>query len=417
MTDHFVRMAKVDTVSDRSRIGTPQDTIPSTPSQTEFAKQLVQDLKAMGLEQIQMDKHSVVTAVLPTNIKSDEKIPTVALIAHMDISPDAPTKNIQPKIHKKYAGGDLTVGYGVTINAEKLKADVGKDIITSDGTTLLWADNKAGIAEIFEAVRLLQENPEMKRPHIKVVFTPDEEILRILNFMDIDKLGADAAYTMDGAENHILHTESFNGSKINVTFIGKAFHPGWAKNKLVNAIRMMGDFIHRLPKNQSPEATEGNQGFIHPYDLKGGDVEKAALEMTVRDFEEGQHNAFIQHIQTLAKEIKAQYPGGDVNVTVTEQYKNPRKAFAKTPWPVVEYAKQGLQKTGLTPVLEGIRGITDGFGISNRGLPTPNIGSGAQNAHSRAEFVPVQDMETAVKVLVNTLNIWGKNLIKQSSDN
>ncbi len=409
MKDGFIKIAKINTVSDESKAETNE--IPSTKSQTELAHLLSADLKHIpGLVNIDVDRHSVVTASLPTNIQGTS-IPIIGLFAHLDLADDAPTDNIQPTIHENYQGGDLKLGHDTVIPAADLKEHIGEDIITTDGRTLLGADDKAGIQEIIEALWVYAEHPELKRPNIKIAFTPDEEIGRGCEFFDIQQFGADAAYTIDGGTPGEIENETFNAHLVKVTFKGRDVHPGYAKGKMVNSLRALADFIARLPRDEAPETTEGRQGYIHPISIEDKSVSESSLTIIVRDFDFNGSLTRLQRIQDIAKEVEKLNPGISFKIDVKEQYRNMKDYVAKKP-EVVEYAKQGILDTGLKIIDKPIRGGTDGSHLSLRGLPTPNLAAGGQNWHSSREFVTVQDMKKCATVIINTLSAWVKGLEK-----
>ena len=405
LVESFIKMAKVDTRSDGSKAETNQ--VPSTENQRILADMLSSDLSRIpGVVNIEVDNNAVVTATLPSNIKR-KRTSTVGLFAHLDVSPDAPTDNIQPIIHENYKGGDLKLGYGTVIPKKDLEGHNGEDIITSCGRTLLGADDKAGIAEIKETLQVYAEHPELKHPNIRIGFTPDEEIGRGLEFFNIEKFGADAAYTIDGSIPGEIESETFNAHTVKVTFKGNDVHPGYAKGKIINSIRMLSDFISLLPKDEAPETTEGREGYIHPYDVEEPSVSGVSLSILVRDFEYEGSQRRIELIKRAAEQIETLYPGSSIKVEVKESYKNMRDYIAIKP-EVVKYAKKGIEATGLKVIDHPIRGGTDGSALSLRGLPTPNLGAGGHNFHSVREFVTVQDMQKCAAVIINTLSEWIK---------
>ncbi len=406
MANNFIEMAKIDTVSDESKAETDQ--VPSTESQRILAGKLGEELKAIGLEGVQVNKNAVVTGVLPSNIPVRESIPTIGLFAHVDLADDSPTNNIQPVVHKNYQGGDLILGHGTVISAVDLSGHTGEDIITSDGKTLLGADDKAGIAEILEVCRVYIEHPEIERPHIKIAFTPDEEIGRGMDFFDIQAFGANAAYTVDGSVPGEIESETFNAHQVTITFEGKDVHPGYAKDIMINSIRAMSDFITLLPKNEAPETTSGRQGYIHPLSVPKVSVSESVLTLIVRDFNFDSSQERISRIKELASEVEKLYPGLSVKIKVREQYRNMREYIERKP-EVVEFARKGIEDTGLVIIDKPIRGGTDGSSLSLKGLPTPNLAAGGRNFHSVREFVTIQDMRKCAAVVINTLSHWAKS--------
>ncbi len=412
MVNDFVEIARVDTVSDGSKVETNQ--VPSTGSQRELAKILREKLSQIPLlVDIDVDDKAVVTATLPSNIEAPNvQIPTIGLFSHMDLNGDVPTDNIEPIIHENYQGGDLVLSHGTIIPAKDLDGHLGESIITSSGRTLLGADDKAGIAEILEVLRVYSEHPELPRPKIKVGFTPDEEIGRGLDFFDIEKFGADAAYTIDGSIPGEIEAETFNAHMVKITFKGLNVHPGYAKGKMINSLRAMADFISRLPRDEAPETTEERQGYIHPNEV--GDkssVEQSSLTIIVRDFDYDQSLRRLERIKEIAEEVRKLNSGCSIEIKIREQYRNMRESIAKKP-EVVEYAKQGILDTGLVLVDKPIRGGTDGSHLSLRGLPTPNLAAGGHNFHSLREFVTIPDMEKCAATIINTMSVWIKRLGK-----
>jgi len=409
MVASFVKMAKLNTVSDESKAETSE--VPSTKSQTELAHILSDDLKQIpGVIGVDIDSNSMVTATLPANV-TGTNVPTVGLIAHLDIADDVPTDNIQPIVHLDYKGGDLRLGHGTAIAAADLIKHIGEDIITADGRTLLGADDKAGIAEILEVLKIYSEHPQLNRPNIRIAFTPDEEIGRGCDFFDIQKFGADAAYTIDGSNPGEIESETFNAHLVKVTFNGKDVHPGYGKGKMVNSLRALADFIARLPRDEAPETTEDRQGYIHPISIEDKSVSKSSLTVLVRDFDYNGSLSRIERIKQIAKEVEKLNAGCSVEINIKEQYRNMKESIAKKP-EVVEYARQGIQESVLKIIDKPIRGGTDGSSLSLKGLPTPNLGAGGQNFHSLGEFVTVQDMKKCATIIINTLAAWVKDLRK-----
>jgi tripeptide aminopeptidase len=411
MVDSFVRLAKMDTVSDPSKAETGP--VPSTESQRAIAAVLKAELETLGLKNVTMDQSTVVTGFLPTNITPapGETIPTIGLFSHFDLNCDAPTDNIQPTIHRNYPGGDLTLGHGTVIPAKDLAGHEGEDIITSDGRTLLGADDKAGIAEILEILRVYKEHPELKRPNIKVCFTPDEEIGRGMDFFDVKAFGADAAYTIDGSKPGEIESETFNAHQVTLIFKGKDVHPGYAKGIMVNSLRAMADFVTRLPRDEAPETTDGKQGYLHPYSGSVPSASETTLNVLVRDFDYENSLRRIEQLKVLAADVEKAHPGITVEVKVREQYRNMKFEVDKKP-EVVAHAKEGIIATNLPVHDAPIRGGTDGSSLSLMGLPTPNLGAGGQNFHSVREFVTIQDMTKCAAVIINTMSAWAQKFIK-----
>ncbi len=413
MVTNFVGMARIDTVSDESKAETNQ--VPSTESQRDFAYMLNEQLKNIrSVKNVVVDKFAVVTATLPSNVQmSAKQIPTVGLFAHMDIADDVPTDHITPRIHEKYKGGDLKLDHGTVIPKEELIELIGDDIITTDGRTLLGADDKAGIAEIIEVLHFYDEHPEIPRPKIRIGFTPDEEIGRGLDFFNVKKFGASAAYTIDGSVPGELEAETFNAHMVKIIFKGTNVHPGFAKGKMVNSLRALADFITKLPRNEAPETTEGRQGYIHPDSIEDRSVEESSLTLIVRDFNYKGSLSRIKKLEKLVEEVRKLNPGCTIEMKVKEQYKNMKEYIAKKP-EVINYAKQGIKDTGLQLIEKAIRGGTDGSSLSVMGLPTPNLAAGGHLFHSKKEFLAVGDMKKCAATIINTMSAWVRELGKRT---
>ncbi len=401
--DRFLEYVKYDTQSSDD-----SDTCPSTAKQLKLAKVLIAELEEMGLEEVTLDENGYVTATLPGTI---DDIPAIGLIAHMDTSPDVSGENVKPIIHKNYMGGDLALGNsGIVIKEEEnpdLKRQHGSDIITSDGTTLLGADNKAGIAEIFDAVNHLAKHPEIKHGIIKVAVTPDEEIGCGADLFDVEGFGADYAYTIDGEAAGEVEDETFCADSVTLTIHGVNVHPGYAKNKMVNSIKVASQLLEQLPKDRlSPETTEGREGYVHPNSITGNE-EKTVINWLIRDFTvEGlkKKEAFLKE---LCETLMTQYPKANYDFEIKEYYRNMKYQLDKDP-KVVEYAIEAVRRAGLTPKQTLIRGGTDGARLSYMGLLTPNIFTGGHNFHSRQEWISVQDMQKAVEVILELVNVWAE---------
>ncbi len=402
VVDRFLKYITFDTQSLEG-----SDTYPSTEKQKELGKHLVRELKQMGLSDVTMDEYAYVMATLPANTK--RHIPVIGLIAHMDTSPDVSGKDVKAVIHKNYMGGDIVLpGDPTQIIREsdnpELAMQKGNDIITSDGTTLLGADNKAGIAEILDAVNYFIEHPEIEHGKICIAITPDEEIGEGTKYFDIKKFGADFAYTIDGESAGYVENETFCADSVHVTIHGKNVHPGYAKDKMINAIKVMAAIIDRLPKDSlSPETTEGRQGYIHPNSIAGG-VEQTSVKFLIRDFRVEGLQIHEQKLKAIADEVVAQYPGVVMDFEVEESYRNMKYKLDEAP-EVVDYALEAVKRAGLEPVLHMIRGGTDGARLSFEGLPTPNIFTGGHNFHSKIEWISIQDMMKAVETIVHLIQI------------
>jgi len=402
--DRFLKYVKYDTQSDEE-----STSFPSTEKQKKLSADLAKELKKMGLKDAAMDKWGYVMATIPSNTK--KKVPPVAFIAHVDTSPAVTGKNVKPIIHKKYKGGDIKLPkesrvIKVSENPD-LKVMKGFDIITTDGSTLLGADNKAGVAEIMDAVNYFLTHPEVKHGPIKICFTPDEEVGRGTEKIDLKKLGAKYAYTVDGSSRGEVESETFSADMVVLKFIGKNIHPGYAKNQMINSIKIAAAFMESLPKKRlSPETTEKRQGYVHCTTINGLE-EATTLKIIIRDFETPKLKQYEKLLEQLAKKAVAKFPGSKYEFKVINQYRNMREVLVKHPQ-VTKYAVQAMRNLGIKPIMHPIRGGTDGSRLSFMGLPTPNIFAGEHSFHSQLEWVAVQDMEMAVKVIVELAQIWEK---------
>ena len=400
--DKFLKYVKYDTQSDEE-----STSFPSTEKQKKLSADLAKELKKMGLKDAAMDKWGYVMATLPATTK--KKVPTIAFIAHVDTSPAVTGKNVKPIIHKNYKGGDIKLPKGgwvikVSDNPE-LKDMKGYDIITTDGTTLLGADNKAGVAEIIDAVNYFLSHPEVKHGTIKICFTPDEEVGRGTEKIDLKKLGAKYAYTVDGSSRGEVESETFSADGVVIKFIGKNIHPGYAKNQMINSVRIASAFLESLPKKRlSPETTEKRQGYVHCTNINGLE-ETTTLKFIIRDFETPKLKEYEKLLEDLAKKAVAKFPGSKYEFKVINQYRNMREVLVKHPQ-VTKYAVKAMRNLGIKPIMNPIRGGTDGSRLSFMGLPTPNIFAGEHSFHSQLEWVAVQDMKMAVKVIVELAQIW-----------
>lgn len=401
VTDRFLRYVKYDTQSDELTNLTP-----STPGQFAFAQILEKELRELGLEEISLDENGYLMATLPAN--TDKKgVPTVGFIAHLDTSPDMSGRNVNPRIVKAYEGGDITLNEADNIiltpsQFPELLNYLGQDLIVTDGTTLLGADDKAGIAEIISAVVYLQKHPEIKHGKIRVAFNPDEEIGQGAHKFDVERFGADWAYTMDGGEIGELEYENFNAAVAKVTFKGRNVHPGYAKHKMVNSIRMANQFILMLPRWETPEHTEGYEGFYHLVQIEG-DVEKTTLTYIIRDHDRDRFERRKKELEHLVRKTNNEFPECCA-IEIKDQYYNMREKIEPV-MHIIEIAKQAMKDAGVTPKVQPIRGGTDGAQLSFKGLPCPNIFAGGLNFHGRFEFVPVPSMEKARDVIVEIARI------------
>jgi tripeptide aminopeptidase len=403
VTERFLRYVRIDTQSDPE-----SPSCPSTEKQKDLGRLLVKELQEAGVKDAHMDENGYVYGTIPAT--TEKKVPVICFCSHMDTSPDCSGANVNPVVHHKYDGqdivlpGDTSQVIRVSEHPE-LKDQIGNDIITTDGTTLLGADNKAGVAEIMDAASFLMSNPEIKHGTIKILFTPDEEIGRGVNKVDLDKLGAEFAYTMDGATVGSLEDETFSADGVSIRIEGVPTHPGFAKKKMENAIKAGADIICLLPRDRiSPETTEGKQGFIHPVSLQGS-LEKAELKFIIRDFSAEGLKKLEDFLYEITEKAMEAYPRSTFEFKVTPQYRNMKEVLDKYPH-VVEYAIEAIRRAGLEPVRSSIRGGTDGSRLSFMGLPCPNIFAGEHAFHSRLEWVSVQDMQKAVETIIHLCRIW-----------
>lgn len=400
--DRFLKYVKYDTQSDEEAAS-----FPSSEKQKILAKELAEELKALGLKDAAMDEWGYVMATLPSN--TNKKVDPIAFIAHIDTSPAVTGANVNPIIRKNYQGGDIKLengGWVISVEDNPdLKNMIGFDIITTDGSTLLGADNKAGVAEIIDAVNYLLTHPEIKHGDIKVCFTPDEEVGRGTEKIDLKKLSAKYAYTIDGSSRGELETETFSADAVVIKFFGKNIHPGYAKNVMINSIKIASLFIDSLPKDGlSPETTDGREGYVHCGSFNGNE-EVTTLKFIIRDFEAAKLKEYENFLKKLAEETVAKFPGAKMEFQVIEQYRNMKEVLDKHPH-VTEYAIEAMERLGIKPILHPIRGGTDGSRLSFMGLPTPNIFAGEHSFHSQLEWVAIQDMEMAVKTIVEVIKVW-----------
>lgn len=398
VTERFLDFVKYDTQSDELT-----DMTPSSPGQMEFAGYLKTVLEGMGLQDVDLDDNGYLMATLPAN--TDRQIPTIGFIAHMDTSPDMSGKHVKPRIVKDYDGGVIKLNEEYNLDPvefPELKNYVGQDIIVTDGTTLLGADDKAGIAEILTAVAWLQQHPEVVHGKIRVGFNPDEEIGLGAHKFDVQKFGCDFAYTMDGGAVGELEFENFNAAQAKVTIKGRNVHPGYAKHKMVNSIRVAGNFLQMLPRWETPEHTEGYEGFYHLVGIEGN-VEQTTLTYIIRDHDRNRFESRKREIEHLVRKTNTEYPGC-CTVEIKDQYYNMREKIEPV-MNIIDYVKEAMLEAGVTPKVQPIRGGTDGAQLSFKGLPCPNIFAGGENFHGRFEYVPIQSMEKAVDVIVNICKI------------
>ena len=399
VTERFLRYAAIDTQSDPA-----SPTCPSTEKQKNLGRLLAAELKAMGLADAHLDEHGYVYATIPAN--TSKRVPAICFCSHMDTSPDCSGTDVKPQIVKNYRGGDIVLLADPTqvirmAEHPELANQIGNDIVTSDGTTLLGADNKAGIAEIMDAAAFLIGNPQIRHGAI----TPDEEIGRGVDKVDLEKLGADFAYTMDGETGGTLEDETFSADGATITVQGVSAHPGFAKGRMEHAIKIAAAIVDRLPKDTcSPETTEGREGFLHPTGIRGA-LESATIDLIVRDFTEQGLKQKEALLESIVRDVMKDYPRSTFRIEVRPQYRNMKAVIDRHP-EIVDYAMEAIRRAGLTPVKSSIRGGTDGSRLSAMGLPCPNIFAGEHAFHSRLEWVSRQDMEKAAETIVHLAMIW-----------
>ena len=406
--DRFISYVTVDTESDPN-----SDTTPSTAKQWDLANQLVEELKAIGMEDVTIDENAYIMATLPSNV--DHDVPTIGFVSHFDTTPDFTGANVKPQIIENYDGGDIVLNKEQNIVLspgyfKDLLQYKGQTIITTDGTTLLGADDKAGITEIVTAMEYLIKNPEIKHGKIRVGFTPDEEIGRGAHKFDVEKFGADWAYTMDGSKIGELEYENFNAAGAKITFKGKSVHPGYAKGKMINSMLLANKFISQLPEGEVPEQTTGYEGFFHVTGLNGS-IEETTVQLIIRDHDRDKFEARKELIDKIVADINAQYAvqfGEDIAIAVVkDQYFN-MKEKVEPVMHIVDIAEKAMNELGITPLIKPIRGGTDGSQLSYMGLPCPNIFAGGHNFHGKYEYVPVESMQKAVEVIVKIAELTAK---------
>ncbi|MBC1923164.1 peptidase T [Listeria grayi] len=398
----FTKYVKIDTQSNEE-----STTCPTTPGQLELAKVLAEELKEIGLSEVTMDANGYVMATLPAN--TDKTVPVIGFMAHVDTATDLTGKGVSPQIHENYDGGDIVLNQalGVVLSPAQypnLKNYKGQTLITTDGTTLLGADDKAGVTEIVVAMNYLLEHPEIKHGTIRVAFTPDEEIGRGPERFDVEAFGAKYAYTMDGGPLGELEYESFNAAAVKLTFKGNSVHPGTAKDKMVNALKIAMELNDKLPKEEVPEKTEGYEGFYHLISLKG-EVELASSYYIIRDFDHANFEKRKANMLAEVKALQAKYGETNISVEIRDQYYNMREKIEPVK-EIVDIAEQALKNLSIVPIIEPIRGGTDGAQLSFKGLPTPNIFAGGENFHGKFEFVSLESMEKATQVIIEVARLF-----------
>ena len=401
--ERFLRYVQIDTQSDPLSKSSP-----STEKQKDLSRLLAEELKQIGLADAHMDEWGYVYATIPSN--TDKKVPVICFCAHVDTAPDCSGTDVKPIVHKNYQGQDIVLPDDATqvlriSEYPYLKTQTGNDIITASGKTLLGSDDKAGVAGIMDLANFLLTNKGVKHGEIKILFTPDEEVGRGTEKVNLEKLGANFAYTLDGGEAGSLEDETFSADAVQVTIHGVIAHPGYAKNKMINAMKIAGEILAALPKDRlSPESTEGKRGFIHPVRIDGI-AEKCTVDFIIRDFETKGLQKKEDYLRTQIEELMRLYPKASFEYRVTEQYRNMKEILLLHPQ-VVDHAKEAIKRSGLKVKMESIRGGTDGSRLSFMGLPCPNLFAGEQAIHSKLEFISIQDMNKAVETMVHLVRIW-----------
>ncbi|KQY33863.1 peptidase T [Rhizobium sp. Root483D2] len=402
VTDRFLRYVVIDTQSDAKSASQP-----STEKQKTLGRLLVEELLAIGIADAHLDEHGYIYATIPSNV--DKPVPVICFCSHMDTAPDFTGTHVKPQMIRAYAGGDIQLSGDpqqvIRVSEHPaLRDQIGNDLITTDGTTLLGADDKAGIAEIMTAAQILIGNPDIRHGTIKILFTVDEEIGRGVDKVDLQKLGAQFAYTMDGETAGHIEDETFSADGVDITIQGVAIHPGFAKGRMENAIKIAGAIIDRLPRHVAPETTDGKDGFVHPTGVTGA-MDKATISLIVRDFNDEGLASKEAMIEAIVRDVMPDYPGSSFTLKVTQQYRNMKVVLDRHP-EIVDNAVEAIRRAGMQPVRGSIRGGTDGSRLSFMGLPCPNIFAGGHAFHSPLEWVSSQDMEKAVKTIVELAKVW-----------
>ncbi|MEN9743529.1 MAG: hypothetical protein RLZZ65_1334 [Bacteroidota bacterium] len=406
VADRFMHYVQIDTTAD------PNSTsFPSSAKQRNLAQKLHDELVALGLQDVLLDEWSYVFATIPSNV--EHALPTICFCSHMDTAPDCSGTNVKPILHRNYTGAPIVLPDDTTqvLTTEQhpyLLQKIGDDLITASGLTLLGADDKAGVAIIMELAAYLMAHPEIPHGPIRILFTPDEEVGRGVEQLDMKKLNADFGYTLDGGPLGDIEDETFSADAAHLTFHGVSAHPGYARGKMINAIKLAADFVNALPKDSwSPETTAARQGFVHPTSIEGG-LEKATVQLIVRDHDTTLLQNYAQRLQDIANQIILAHPGSSFEMQIHEQYRNMKEVLVNYPF-VTDYAEEAMKRAGLQPKRSIIRGGTDGSRLSFMGLPCPNIFTGEMAIHSKLEYVSVQDMEKAIDTLVELVQIWEKH--------
>lgn len=404
--ERFIRYAKIDTTADPN-----SETFPSSMKQKNLGKLLEKELKELGLKDVEMDEWGYVFATIPSN--TTKKAPTICFCSHMDTAPDCSGTNVKPIVHRNWDGSDMVLpdDNSQIISKEKhtyLKEKIGDDIITASGLTLLGADDKAGVAIIMDLAEYLTKNPHIKHGDIRILFTPDEEIGRGVDKLNMKKLNADYGYTLDGGELGSIEDETFSADAVTISITGISAHPGYAKGKMIHSMKIAAEFIDALPKDSwSPETTEHREGFVHPTSINGG-LEQTTIGFIIRDHDTAKLKQYEERLENILKTVISKYNGVEYTFEVKEQYRNMKEVLTKVPF-VTDYAIEAMKRANITPRPMIIRGGTDGSRLSFMGLPCPNLFTGEMGIHSKHEYVSVQDMQKSVDTLVQLVQIWEEN--------
>lgn len=403
VADRFMRYVQIDTESDPNATS-----FPSTEKQKDLSRLLVEELQQMGLADAHLDEYGYVYATIPSN--TEKEVPVICFCSHVDTSPDCSGKHVKPLVHTDYQGQDIVLPDDPSVviryaEHPDLQQQIGHDVITASGTTLLGADDKAGVAEIMDATRLLMKYPEIEHGEIKILFTPDEEIGQGVNHVDLQKLGAKFAYTMDGEKAGTIEDETFSADAVHLAIQGISVHPGFAKGKMVSALKVAAAIVEGLPKDRlSPETTSDKEGFIHPNAIRGG-VDEASVDFIIRDHDTAKLAEYEALLQDVVERVVARYPGVTYIMEVQEQYRNMKEVLDQHP-EIMEVGLEAIKRAGLTPERRSIRGGTDGSRLSFMGLPCPNVFAGGHAFHGKMEWVSRQDMEKAVLTILHIANVW-----------
>lgn len=402
--ERFLRYVQVHTTSDRH-----SGSHPSSPRQFDLAYMLEKELKELGLTDVTVTEHCYVIARIPAS--SGVEAPTVAFLAHMDTAPDSSGENVHPRIWEAYDGGVLEIGNGLTLDPSEypdLRDFIGETLITTDGSTLLGADDKAGVAEIMTAVAFIMAHPEVRHPEVEIIFTPDEEIGQGVDYLPVEELHAHFAYTMDGGKEGSIEAECFSAYRLRIEIDGYVIHPGSARGKMANAVSIASRLIAVLPQNESPEATDGRYGFYCPVEVSG-DYGHATIDIIVRDFETDEVLRRVEYVKQLARTMELAYPRSSITVNATKQYLNMRDRIDVYPF-LTKILTEAIEATGIEPILDPIRGGTDGARLTEMGLPTPNIYAGGLNFHGPLEWIPVRSLRRATETILTILDLWSERV-------